>query len=74
MTREPLVNGNSYPSLNKPILEAAEEEEKRGTFTEEQNAKFRGRILVEQSDQVDFSRDVYDEEIEQTEQDAMPTN
>ena len=54
MTREPLVNVKSYPSLNKPILEAAEEEEKRGTFTEEQNAKFRSRIQVEQSDSVDF--------------------
>ena len=72
MTREPLVNVKSYPSFNKPILEAAEEEEKRGTFTEEQNAKFRSRQQIEQSDQVDFSRDVYDEELEMTEQDALP--
>ena len=64
MTREPLVNVKAYPSLNKPILEAAEEEEKRGTFTEEQNAKFRSRIQIEQSDAVDFSRDMYDEELE----------
>jgi len=71
MTREPLVNVKLYPSLNKPILEAAEEEEKRGTFAEEQNAKF-GNRQIEQSDQVDFSRDVYDEEIDETEQDAMP--
>ena len=51
--------------------EAAEEEEKRGTFAEEQNAKF-GNRQIEQSDQVDFSRDVYDDEIDETEQDAMP--